>query len=300
MSRRLRRCRRARARRPAHARPRRLARPRARPTGVGLGLGDRLGSGLRCGLGLEARLGIGRRCRPDQRGPAAGALRRPRRAAPRRPGRTAARTARTRRSRRNRWSWSSSSDTSPSGPARSRPGYSVADDRSACQSPGRRSVDPPNVPSRATSATVHTAATPGADDADEDEPDEPQRRRRCRRRRRSASRSGNAVESRVDRRTTPRRRRCRTGIDQRQEHRGRQPESGQRHERVAEAGPDRAAQRRPDAVAGQGDPSRRDGPDHLAEHPGDDDRDDHLGRGAQDAQDDRRRACRAGWSARGR
>ena len=104
----------------------------------------------------------------------------------------------------------------------------------------------------------------------------------------STARTGSSSVAQDRRRGRPGRARADPGRqhDQHQDDR-RDPESGQCRERVPKARPDRPDERPADAVPGQHDPPCRDGPDDLADHPGDHDRGDHLGRLAQDAHDDR-------------
>ena len=150
--------------------------------------------------------------------------------------------------------------------------------RSARQSPGRRSVDPPNVPSRATSATVQTAARQAQTTRDE----QPARPARATTNRATIARTavtvGRAGRGRRRRptRPTPRPPRRRSATSEQDD--GRQPEADQVREWMPKARRDRAAERRPDAIAGQDDPPRGDGADDLADHPGEDDGDDDLGR----------------------
>ena len=78
------------------------------------------------------------------------------------------------------------------------------------------------------------------------------------------------------------------------------PEPGDDRHRMSQAGRDRRGECAGHAVAGEHDPSRRDGPDDLAGHPREDDGDDHVRRGLRDAQRRSASTRRGGVSTRHR
>ena len=166
-------------------------RPARAPARVGLGsrrrhgprsdrgLGDRVARGPArgrgSGSGATVGRGIGSARGRGSRAAAVGRPRRPTRAARRTPGRTAGRRGPTSPQSVQSMVLRRHRDTSPFGTGLgSRPGYSVADDRSAASHPVGGRWTPRTSLSRATSAMVHTAPRQRSDDAREQQPDAPQ------------------------------------------------------------------------------------------------------------------------------
>ena len=154
--------------------------------------------------------------------------------------------------------------------------YTFADERSWRQSPGRRSDDPPNVLRSRTSAIVQTAARQAHTTAVSTRPtiQTTTNRRTAARTRTASEPSPSAVPTAVQAMAA-------ATVDRHQDDdqgQRREPEAHGGREGMVEARPDRATQSDRDAVAIEGDPSSRDRADHLADHPGQDEHDQHVGR----------------------